>query len=442
VTAGLTIEQVVALAPDAGAVKAGRGLATTRPWRTLGRSARVAWGECQGSAAQPYQVQADLAEPAFKCSCPSKKLPCKHALGLLLLLAEQPAALPPSEPPSWVGDWLAARARRAEQRTAKAERPAAETTAEAAAEASKRAASREQRVAAGLAELEQWLADLLRRGLASVQAEPARFWERPATRLVDAQAPGLARRVRELAGIPATGDGWQARLLERLAMLHLLVEGYRRLEALPPAVQADIRAQIGWTLREEEVLAGEATRDRWLVLGGRDGVEERLRVRRTWLWGAVSDRPALLLQFAHGSQPFEVALPAGLAIDAELTFFPGAYPLRALIKARHGSGHRLDGLPGHATLAEATAAYARALAANPWLEEFPLAVRGVRPMPADGCWIARDAEDRALPLAPRFASGWTLLALSGGDPVDLFGEWDGDALLPLGAWAGGRFVGL
>ena len=393
---GLTTEQVVALAPDAGAVKAGRGLATPRPWRTLGRSERAAWGECQGSAAQPYQVQADLAEPAFKCSCPSKKLPCKHALGLLLLLAEQPAALPPVEPPDWVGDWLAARARRAEQRTARVERPAAETTTETtAAEAAKRAASREKRVAAGLAELEQWLADLLRRGLASAQAEPARFWERPATRLVDAQAPGLARRVRELAGIPATGDGWQARLLERLATLHLLVEGYRRLEALPPATQADIRAQIGWTVREEEVLAGEATRDRWLVLGGRDEIEERLRVRRTWLWGAASDRPALLLQFAHGSQPFEVALPAGLAIDAELAFFPGAYPLRALIKARHDSAHQLDGLPGHATLAEATAAYADAAGGQ--------SVAGG--VPAGGARRAADPGGRSLDRARRRGPG-------------------------------------
>ena len=38
--------------------------------------------------------------------------------------------------------------------------------------------------------------------------------------------------------------------------------------------------------------------------------------------------------------------------------------------------------------------------------------------------------------------GWSLLALSGGYPLTVFGEWDGEAFLPLGAWVEGRFVGF
>ena len=79
-----TPEQIVALAPDAGSVKAGRELATARKWVSLGRSEQAVWGECQGSGAKPYQTKIDLSEPAFQCSCPSRKFPCKHALGLLL----------------------------------------------------------------------------------------------------------------------------------------------------------------------------------------------------------------------------------------------------------------------------------------------------------------------------------------------------------------------
>ena len=41
----------------------------------------------QGSAASPYQTGIDLSEPAFQCTCPSHKFPCKHGLGLFLLLA-------------------------------------------------------------------------------------------------------------------------------------------------------------------------------------------------------------------------------------------------------------------------------------------------------------------------------------------------------------------
>jgi hypothetical protein len=33
-----------------------------------------------------------------------------------------------------------------------------------------------------------------------------------------------------------------------------------------------------------------------------------------------------------------------------------------------------------------------------------------------------------------------MMALSGGHKIDIFGEWDGDHLLPLSAFAENRFV--
>jgi hypothetical protein len=432
-----TTEQILALAPDASAAKAARGLATPRPWVSLGQNEQAAWGECQGSGARPYQTQVELAEPAFKCSCPSRKLPCKHGLGLLLLRAGQTTALPQTEPPQWVTTWLAGRAQRAQQRSDKVERP---TPALSPAAQARRVAGREAKVAAGLDELDQWLNDLARRGLASVQAERTRFWEGPAARLVDAQAPGLARRVREMAGVPASGDGWPERLLEQLGRLHLAVEGYRRIDTLPPAVQADLRTVVGWTQSQEELLVEPSLRDEWLVLGQRVEPEERLRVQRTWLWGRQSQRPALLLHFAHGNQAFEFSLPGGVAIDAEVVFYPSAYPLRALIKQRHGAPTPIDGLAGYPTIASATAAYAAALAAYPWLDEFPLTLTAALPVRMGSGWAVRDTAGQVLPLAPRFDQGWRLLALSGGHPLALFGEWNGDHLLPLSTWADGTFT--
>src|SRR5260370_40918223 len=112
---GLTAEQVAGLAPDAGSLTAGRGLARERCWSGLGQNGRAVWGLCQGSGSMPYQTQADLSGPAFRCSCPSRKFPCKHALGLLLLAASSPAAVPQaSESPGCVAQWLASREQRAE----------------------------------------------------------------------------------------------------------------------------------------------------------------------------------------------------------------------------------------------------------------------------------------------------------------------------------------
>src|SRR5215813_6655302 len=110
-----TTEQILALAPDAASAKAGQGLVSARKWLSLGADDRTAWGLCQGSGKDPYQTQIDLTEPAFRCSCPSRKFPCKHALGLFLLLAAQSEAFKEKRPPAWVDEWLASRAKRSEQ---------------------------------------------------------------------------------------------------------------------------------------------------------------------------------------------------------------------------------------------------------------------------------------------------------------------------------------
>jgi hypothetical protein len=109
-------EQIIALAPDAPSARAGRSLATLSKWVTRGRDERALWGECQGSGKEPYRTQIDLAELAFRCSCPSRKFPCKHALGLLLLFASQPAAFAEGERPGWVVEWLEKRGQQAQRR--------------------------------------------------------------------------------------------------------------------------------------------------------------------------------------------------------------------------------------------------------------------------------------------------------------------------------------
>ncbi|MEM6754868.1 MAG: SWIM zinc finger family protein, partial [Cyanobacteria bacterium P01_C01_bin.38] len=71
-----TQEQILALAPDASSAKNGKTLATSRKWSSLGCNEKAAWGEFQGSGKNPYLTRIDLTEPAFKCTCPSRKFPC------------------------------------------------------------------------------------------------------------------------------------------------------------------------------------------------------------------------------------------------------------------------------------------------------------------------------------------------------------------------------
>ncbi len=440
----LSAAQVLALAPDEASIKAARGLARPAKWLTLGHDEQALWGECKGSAL--YQISIDPGEPAFKCSCPSRKLPCKHVLGLLLLAADEPGLLPTGPAPQWLLEWQAKRAQNAQRKAARAGAATEldpEQQAQRAAARDKRASARQRKVEAGLEELERWLRDLIRQGLAQAQRQPLRYWHDMAARLVDAQAPGLARWLRDLGSIPASGEGWSGRLLAQLGQLFLLLEAYRRLDTLPEALQADIRGRIGWTLGEADVPDGNWVRDRWLLLGQYTQEEEQIRMRRAWLWGHDCGRLALLLDFAHQSQTLQPLAAPGSWLEAELGFFPSQYPLRAVLRNACALT-AVDGAPpGLADGAALLDAYAGALAQQPWLGLLPARLDNAVPVRrAANAWSLRDSGARLLPCHPGFSQGWPLLALSGGQGLPVFGEWDGQQFRPLGAWVDGAFVAL
>jgi hypothetical protein len=173
--------------------------------------------------------------------------------------------------------------------------------------------------------------------------------------------------------------------------------------------------------------------DRWRVLGERVEEDERFRTQRTWLRGAA--RFALVLQFAPAGAPVDRSLRPGTTVDADLVFFPGVAPVRALVKARRGTEEGVGAWRG-VGVGEARAGYAAALAESPWLDEAPVALDGVVPVPGG----VRDA--RFIPYGRRFERASALLAVAGGRPVGLFGEWNGAALLPLGVHTEDRYVAL
>ena len=436
----LTSEQVLALAPDASSASAGKKLGNTRSWRNLGQNSSALWGECQGSAL--YQVKVELSTLTTQCSCPSRKFPCKHSLGLLLLAANEASALPIAvEPPAWVVTWLAKRQGADMRKQSKEGDPSEESAQRSHASQLKRSEKRQALVSKGLDSLDLWLSDLVRNGLASVQTQPASFWESKAAQMVDAQAPGIAARLRVMSGIPNASRDWPEKLLAHLGRLALLTHAYRRIEQLQTPLQEDVRQMIGWTLTQEEVMArGETISDDWLVLGQTLHEEEKVRVQRTWLYGMQSQRRALLLQFSAAGAPFPEIYPLGSRQQADLLFWPGAYPQRARLVARRGEFLPLQGqLPGAEHIDTFLAGVAAALACQPWMERFLCILRNVTPVCTNGgdMWYARDGSGNALPLAK--GAYWQMLALSGGYPIDIAGEWDGETLLPIGIMANGMY---
>jgi hypothetical protein len=423
-----SVQRIEQLAPDAASAKAGDGLAKPAKWQNLGRNDQLIWGECQGSGANPYQVRVDLTDVAYKCSCPSRKLPCKHTLALLMMMARG-ESLPIGDAPGFVAEWTANRAKRAE---AKQEKAASTITAVPDPDArAKRVEKRENRIESGLTQLETWLGDMVGQGLAATRAQPAAYWSQMAARLVDAQAPGLARAVRELADAALSQTHWQASLLSRAARLQLLIDGYRNIDALPAELAAEVRTLIGWTQEKESLLARDGVRDHWQVVGRRQRQEEQLRVQYTWLHGTQSQRTALVLDFAIGNQPLAVSYVIGQVFDCELVFFDGCPQLRSLEKQRHTMLTPCYSLPAAMTIAHLQADYANRLALNPWLERWPVMLGNVRPvMVGEQMWL-EDLEQRRVPVSPAFRHSWAVFALAAHDAIKMFGEWNGDVFDPL-----------
>ncbi|MFG2891973.1 SWIM zinc finger family protein [Streptomyces sp. NPDC048248] len=438
-----TADQVLALAPDEASRKAGGKLAAPGPWSEAGAAGGAVWGQCKGSGKKPYEAVIDITGPAFKCSCPSRKFPCKHALGLLLLWAGGDDVVAVGDPPQWADEWLAGRRARAERSAEARGEGGGASRAPADPEAARRRAERRlQRIGAGASELEQRLEDLLHTGLAAADRAGYGSWDETAARMVDAQAPGLAARVRELGSVAASGPDWPARLLEECALLHLLDRSFLGIERLPAPLAATVRSRVGLTTEAADLLTGpDATtvRDRWLVLAQQDSDDGKLVARRIFLRGERTGRMALHLSFGGAHRPLETALPPGLVLDAELAYYPGARPLRATLGERLAPATPGPVPPGNGIDA-ALASYGDALRDDPWLDSWPVVLADVTPIPGrEGSgWQLADADgESALPLDPRFVGRtglWQLASLSGGAPITVFGECGHRGFLPLTAW--------
>jgi hypothetical protein len=411
-----TEDYVRNLVTDAGTLKDGQKLAQPGKWISTGRSAAAAWGLAQGSAREPYKVCIELSDAATKCSCPSRKFPCKHAVGLMFLLAQN--AVPEGEAaPEWVTSWIEGRQRK------QAATPPKEKVPDAAAQA-KREAARLAKVAAGVDELRLFLEDLARQGLDDPRIKSYEFWDRIAGRMVDAQMSPIAQRLRALGGKPFQKRGdWVSQLADEVGRLYALTEAYTRLNALPEGLAADVRTALGFSLKQEDVLASQAgARDLWHVAGQTVETVEKILERRTWLYGESSGRFALLLEFAHPSRPFTTMYPIGRCFQGEIVYYPSAYPQRALIRQMKGYMPPANPLATFSceSVEQILSSYADALAHNPFLERIPAGLARAWPTRAG----LADPSGRLLPLAYTPQPQW-LQAVMGGDWMPVFGEWDG-----------------
>ncbi|GAB4086178.1 SWIM zinc finger family protein [Myceligenerans cantabricum] len=427
-----TSAQVEAVAPDAKSLAAGRKLVAVTNWSNdgYGGGAALLWGECAGSGKKPYQVCIDLDEPAYKCSCPSRKFPCKHALALLLRWSEGGVSAQ-AQAAAFADEWRTGRTAKKQARE-----NAPQTAAQQAA-ARRRADERAGRAAQGVADLARWLDDQAAAGIATLGRSGYRAFDDVAARLVDAQVPGLAAAVRRCGSVAASGSGWEERLLAEIGLLRLLVSAAGRLDELPGPLADTVRSHLGLAPSSADVLAGTPVRDTWEVIGLRDTTEDKLTARAVWLRGRDTGRPALVLSFAAGGTALPVDLVPGTAVEADLCFYPGALPLRALVGERHSPVMPLVGAPSSVlSIPDAFDELAGALGGDPWLDRYPMVVRGT--LRAGSPWRL-EGEGADVPFA-RHVRPWELLAAGGGQEWPVAAEWTPHGLVPLAVHAADGMV--
>ncbi|WP_077489560.1 SWIM zinc finger family protein [Sinomonas mesophila] len=433
-----TEERVLQAAPDQASIAAAQKLARPGPWSETGSNDVLVWGKCQGSGKTPYQVSIDLAAPAYRCSCPSRKFPCKHALALLLMWARGEAAEVRGQAADFAEEWAATRAGRAERSAARG-RGEPGQQADPAAQA-KRLAARLELMDAGMDDFARWLTDLARTGLAAARTQPYAWWDATAARLVDAQLPGLADQVRAMGAAVHGRADWADHLLLRAGRWWAVTRAWAMREGLSPEELADLRALLGWGTASADIQGTESLPGPWLVLGAHRSDEGRLLEQRTWLRGP-DGTVVVVLDVAPQGQALAVPQLAGALLDVAVARYPGSAPRRAMFAgAVRPLGLAPDLGPG-TTVAEAFAAEAAAVGLSPWRDRHPVLLAGVRVVPPAegerGGWVA-DSSGDALPLAD--APLASLLALSGGHPVDMFGELEEGRVRPLSLAVGGVVV--
>ena len=353
----------VADALPAGSRSPGRGRAPAAPRRWSGASAR-------GSGKTPYQVSIDLAGPAYRCSCPSRKFPCKHALALLLL---------------WVRGRRLGRRRRAPGRLRRGVgRAARRAPSDRPAHSTGRS---RRRGPAGRPS--GW--PLMTAGIDGLRAVAGRPGPRrhgagratPALRLVGRRrrAPGRRPAARPGRAGPHHGLGGQpARGLGRPPARASSAGGGRRCR--PGAGGTSSTSGPGRTCgptsggpsATDDVRAGETVTDAWLVLGAHRSDDGRLQQQRTWLQRRRRAASTVqLLDFAAGGAPLPMAHLAGSVLDATLAIYPGSHPRRALARRRlRRCVPRRPRRARDGSLRDALGDLAAAWAVNPWSARVPV----------------------------------------------------------------------
>ncbi len=358
----LTLQIVEKLAPDQASLTAAKKLLSNTKWQNQGmnQETTTVWGECLGSGSKPYYVVAETTDHGYKCTCPSRKFPCKHTLALMWRFAENQERFTEEAMPTWVSDWLGRRRKTSNQNTPEPQNDNknAKSIAEAQLddevkaldpkkiEAAKKRAEKlkqttDSAISAGLFELKQWLIDQLRQGIGAFLDDMSHRCRHIAARLVDYKATVIASRLDDMPALILSypKDVRAKAVIAEFTRLYLLCQAWQKnsndADVRQAITQGDTKTKIS---ENPDALRYQGL---WRVIGEfsenkKDGLISQVtylvRINKK---GESINAPnfALILDYHHASVG-TVSTPSQLGdyLEGQLCFYPSKTPLRAFFE--------------------------------------------------------------------------------------------------------------
>jgi hypothetical protein len=425
----LSLTQITSLAPNIKTLERAQKLADPQRFIEPGYHEHVIWATVLGHSS--YTVWIDLHDrPAYACSCPVRQMPCKHALALLILLSSIPQLFAAATMPTECQHWI-------QRRRARASHQIKKSSIKDVAAQQKRIQEREQKIAQGLAELQQFLEDAVRIGLATL-AHRDDLWDKIQRRLIDAQAQGIANRLNWIRNQIGHSNDWATHVIPAFTQLHLLIAAYHHQQHLPPAMADDIRELVGWHKQRETILARKPVAGSWLVLSTDTRYESGFYQQHIWLYNCHHQQFAVIRNFAHEHNQaiLEFNYQPGTLISAQAYFYSDYQPLRAIVHCTNTEQARplSDWTTLEADLVNDFTSAIRQFHLQrthwPFLIEYPFLIRDARLVMKQNQLAISDAHHQLLPVAHNLAWQWHLLLHTGPDPVWMFITYDGHYATP------------
>lgn len=266
----LSKQFITSVSINEAAVKNGADLVKKKSFMKLAidPDQTILFGECAGSGKNPYHCSADFIEesaPVFRCSCPSRQIPCKHVIGLMWAYATGHKFLTEAVPED-----ITVKRSNKEKRVArakeKAQNPESGESKEKSAAWKRSAVKKIEAQLTGIAEAEKIMTGITAAGLASLDAKNIREYEAVVRQLDSYFIPGIQNEITDLLNL-AHGENTGGSknlthyqpMVEKLCRITTLLDKAKAYltnkKAAPdqPDTESEIEELIGYAWKLEEL---------------------------------------------------------------------------------------------------------------------------------------------------------------------------------------------